>query len=76
MKISQRYSFSLFGLIMAGLTCPIAAAITSVRLIHDGNFISHWLKSWVITLAIMIPFVLLATPLIRKVVDVLTREQN
>jgi hypothetical protein len=74
MSIPKRYSHFIFGLIQSGFTCAIAAAIASVPFMHNGDFISHWLKSWIIAWATMIPFVLMATPLIRRAVDVLTRE--
>ena len=43
---------------------------------YTGTFIGHWFKSWIYAWAIMIPFVLLITPLIRRAVDVLTRENG
>jgi len=76
MSIPKRYSHFLFGLIQSGFTCAIAAAIASAPFMYDGIFISHWLKSWIIAWATMIPFVLLATPIIRRAVDVLTRERD
>jgi hypothetical protein len=75
LNIPKRYGHFVFGLIQSGFTCAIAAAIASASLIHDGDFISHWLKSWLIAWATMIPFVLLATPFIRRAVDVLTTEE-
>ncbi len=76
MSIPKRYGYFVFGIIQAGFTCAIAAAIASAPFMHDGIFLSHWLKSWIIAWATMIPFVLLATPLIRRAVDVLTRERE
>ena len=72
MAIPRRYSHFLFGLIQSGFTTAIAAAIASAPLIHNGLFVTHWFKSWILAWAIMIPFVLLATPLIRKAVEALT----
>jgi uncharacterized protein DUF2798 len=76
MGIPKRYSHFIFGLIQSGFTCAIAAAIASAPFMYNGNFISHWLKSWIIAWATMIPFILLATPFIRRAVDVLTRESD
>jgi hypothetical protein len=76
MGIPKRYGHFIFGLIQSGFTCAIAAAIAGAPFTHNGNFISHWLKSWIIAWAMMIPFVLLATPFIRRAVDVLTRERD
>jgi hypothetical protein len=39
-------------------------------------FLSHWLKPWIFAWAIMIPFVLLATPVIRRTVDALTSDHG
>jgi hypothetical protein len=75
LNIPRRYGHFVFGLIQSGFTCAIAAAIASASLIHDGFFLSHWFKSWLIAWATMIPFVLLATPFIRRAVDVLTTEK-
>jgi len=76
MSIPKRYSHFIFGLIQSGFTCAIAAAIASVPFMHNGDFIGHWVKSWMIAWATMIPFVLMATPLIRRAVDVLTGERG
>ena len=76
LRIPKRYSHFLFGLIQSGFTCAIAAGIASAPFFGDRVFISQWLKSWVIAWAIMIPFVLLASPFIRRAVEMLTREQG
>jgi uncharacterized protein DUF2798 len=73
-RIPKRYSHFLFGIIQSGFTCAVAAGIASGPFMYTGIFISHWLKSWIFAWAAMIPFVLLITPLIRRAVDVLTRE--
>jgi hypothetical protein len=75
-SIPKRYSQFLFGLIQSGFTCAVAAGIASAPMINDGMFFGHWLKSWIFAWAIMIPFVLLATPVIRKTVCVLTSESS
>ena len=50
MAIPRRYSHFLFGLIQSGFTTAIASAIASASLIHDGLFVSHWVKSWIFSL--------------------------
>jgi hypothetical protein len=74
LRIPKRYGHFLFGLIQSGFTCAIAAGIASAPFISDGVFISQWLKSWIVAWAIMIPFVLLASPFIRRAVEILTSE--
>jgi hypothetical protein len=76
MNIPRRYSHFLFGLIQSGFTCAIAAGIACVPLIHEGTFLSHWAKSWIFAWATMVPFVLVATPFIRRAVDRLTAERH
>ncbi len=75
-KIPKRYGRFLFGLIQSGFTCAIAAAIASGPLMYTGIFLGHWLKSWIFAWAVMIPFVLVITPFIRKTVDALTKEDG
>jgi Protein of unknown function (DUF2798) len=73
-SIPKRYSHFIFGLIQSGFTCAIAAGIASTPFVADGAFVSHWLKSWIVAWATMIPFVLLATPIIRRAVDAITSD--
>lgn len=75
-RIPKRYSHFLFGLIQSGFTCAIAAAIASGPFMYTGLYFGHWLKSWIAAWAVMVPFVLLITPFIRRTVDVLTRESG
>ena len=73
-RIPKRYGHFLFGIIQSGFTCAIAAGIASGPFMYTGVFLGHWLKSWMSAWAVMIPFVLVITPLIRRTVDVLTGE--
>ena len=74
--IPRRYGHFLFGLIQSGFTCAIAAGIASGPFMYTGIFLGHWLKSWLAAWAIMIPFVLVITPVIRRLVDFLTTEED
>ncbi len=74
--IPKRYSHFLFGIIQSGFTCAIAAGIASGPFMYTGIFISHWLKSWLYAWAVMIPFVLVITPFIRRAVDALTSKDR
>jgi uncharacterized protein DUF2798 len=74
--IPRRYGHFLFGLIQSGFTCAIAAGIASGPFMYTGIFLGHWLKSWMAAWAIMIPFVLVITPFIRRLVDLLTKEDG
>jgi Protein of unknown function (DUF2798) len=68
-RIPKRYSHFLFGFIQSGLTCAVAAGISSAPFFNSPMFASQWVKSWIISWAIMTPVVLLAAPLIQYAVD-------
>jgi hypothetical protein len=70
--IPRRYSHFLFGFIQSGLTCAVAAGISSASFFNSPMFASQWVKSW----AIMTPVVLLAAPLIRYAVDSMTSSES
>ena len=73
--IPRRYSHFVFGFIQSGLTCAIAAAIASVPLVPSGNFVVHWLQSWLFSWVLMLPVVLFAAPLIRRLAHAVTMEE-
>jgi len=68
LRIPRRHAHFVFGVIQAGLTSEIAAAIASAPFFAESAFMAHWLSSWLIAWATMIPVVLLAAPIIRRVV--------
>ena len=59
MGIPRRYGHFVCGFIQSGLTCAIAAAIA-------GNFLAHWLQSWMFSWLLMLPVILFAAPVIRR----------
>ena len=72
--IPRRYAHFVFGVIQSGLTSAIAAAIASYPFLRTGGFISHWLGSWLVSWALMLPIVIFAAPAIRRMSNALTRE--
>ena len=74
--IPRRYSHFLFGFIQSGLTCGVAAAISSAPFFYTHLFVGHWIKSWIISWAIMTPVVLVAAPLIQLAVHVLVGKDS
>lgn len=76
LPIPRRYSHFIFGAIQAGLTSLVAAGIASMPFLHEGTFASHWLGSWILAWATMLPIVLLAAPQIRYLTQLLTREED
>ena len=75
-RIPRRYSHFLFGFIQSGLTCAVAAGISSAPFFNSSIFVSHWVRSWIISWAIMTPVVLFAAPLIRYTVDLITSGES
>jgi hypothetical protein len=63
----------IFGVVQAGLTSAIAAGIASIGTLA---FLENWLGSWLIAWATTIPIVLLAAPVIRRLVVALTIERG
>jgi len=72
--IPRRYSHFIFGTIQSGLTSLIAAGIASAPFLHDGVFLKHWVGSWLLSWCAMLPIVLLAAPSIRRLSQLLTRD--
>ncbi len=71
-KIPQRYRHLIFGVIQSGLTCGVAAAIASLPYYADGSFASHWSHTYLYSWMIMLPVVVIAAPVIRRIVDAIT----
>lgn len=70
--IPRRYSHFLFGVVQSGLTCLVAAAIASLPFLNSGTFLTHWLGSWVASWVAMLPIVLAAAPVIKRLVEMVT----
>lgn len=71
-KVPSRYSHVVYGVIQSGLTCSIAAAISSMPFAGEGLFLQQWLRSWGISWIAMLPVILSAAPLIRRLVASMT----
>ena len=76
LTIPRRYSHFVFGVVQSGLTCSIAAAIASIPFFSAGTFASHWLRSLLLSWAVMLPVVLVAAPWIRGMVDRVTGQRD
>ncbi len=73
LKISARYTHFVFSVIQSGLTCAVAAAIASMDFLYTGGFGGHWIKAWLLSWATMLPVVLVAAPVIRRIAEGMTR---
>ncbi|KYK43733.1 MULTISPECIES: DUF2798 domain-containing protein [Bradyrhizobium] len=74
--IPRRYSHFVFGIIQSGLTSLVATGIASLPAGGPMMFVRHWMVSWLIAWAAMLPVVLLAAPAIRAFSLRLTREER
>ena len=73
-KLPQRFSPLIFGVIQSCLTCAVAAAVA-----HSadpfGAFVGHWIRTWFLSWMMTLPIVVLAAPIIRKIVAHITGER-
>ena len=76
LRISTPNSHYIYSVIQSCLTCMVAAAIANLPLLWTGHFVTHWLRSWSLSVLVMLPVVLFAAPWIRKAVDRLTCDCN
>nr|QDF39081.1 DUF2798 domain-containing protein [Bradyrhizobium symbiodeficiens] len=74
--IPRRYSHFVFGIIQSGLTSLVASGIASLPAGDAMGFVGHWMVSWLMAWAAMLPIVLLAAPAIRAFSLLLTREER
>ena len=72
LRIPRRYGHFVFAVIQSGMTSAIAAAIACAPFLEESTFLVHWLGSWSVAWAVMIPLVLLLAPFIRRLVLLLT----
>jgi hypothetical protein len=72
--IPRRHAHYVFGVLQSGLTSAIAAAIASPPAQGWIAFARHWLASWLLAWSLMLPIVLFAAPLIRRLSLALTRD--
>ena len=68
-KIPRQFGFLAFGILQAGVTSAVAAAIACRRDLGTGEFFSHWFGSWTLAWLTMLPVVAFATPVLRRIVD-------
>ncbi|WP_133646906.1 DUF2798 domain-containing protein [Paraburkholderia flava] len=71
-RIPRRYGHFVFGTVQSGITCAVASAIANAHFIADGTFASHWLSAYLFSWLVMLPVVVFAAPLIRRLADRMT----
>ena len=71
-RLPKRHGHFVFSVIQSFLTSAVATAIA-----HSTDatavFLGHWARSWMLSWVTVLPIVLLAAPVIRRIVDYLSR---
>lgn len=68
-RIAERHSHLVFGVIQSAITCAVATGIASLPFVETRSFAAHFLRAWTISWITMLPVVILAAPIIRALVD-------
>lgn len=74
LRISRNHQHFAFAVIQAGLTAGIASGVANFHLIKEGMFVLYWIESWLTSWAVMVPIVLFAAPVIRRIVSSMSYE--
>ena len=73
MKLPEKYSHFIFGIIQSCLTCAIVATINNAQgILREGGVI-HWINSFLLSWAVMVPVVIFIAPYVRKLTIKLTQ---
>ncbi|MGE8066477.1 hypothetical protein [Pseudomonas sp. NPDC089569] len=70
-RIPPRYRPQVTGVIQSAITCAIATAIASPSGLSSQALLVYGFKTWLLAWTTLIPFVLLATPLIKRLAGLL-----
>ncbi|MBI5128822.1 MAG: DUF2798 domain-containing protein [Rhodopseudomonas palustris] len=74
--IPRRYSHFVYAVLQSGITTAVASMIASVPFLGEQTFAEHWLPAWGASWMVMLPVVLFAAPLLRRLTLVLTTEDR
>jgi len=75
--IPARYGPVLFSLILSGVMSLLVSGISALRTLPaDQSFPGHWAGAWLTGWAFAFPAVMLAAPLARKLVALLTTSER
>jgi hypothetical protein len=73
-RLSPRYRPHATAVIQSAITSAIAAVIASPSGLALDALLVYWFKAWLLAWASIIPFVLLATPLIKRLAGLLVED--
>nr|PZN78652.1 MAG: GNAT family acetyltransferase [Pseudomonadota bacterium] len=75
-RLPRRYAHFVYGMIQAAITTAVATTVATRQIASaDLHFVLYWIESWSLSLATMLPVVLLAAPIIQRAVYSLTEEK-
>ncbi|WP_447789974.1 MULTISPECIES: DUF2798 domain-containing protein [Pseudomonas] len=74
-KLHRRYRQQTSAVIQSAITCAIATAIASPSTLSASQLLSYGFKAWWVAWLTIVPFVLLATPLIRRLTSFVVQEE-
>ncbi|MFC0241649.1 DUF2798 domain-containing protein [Rhodopseudomonas telluris] len=72
--IPRRFSHFVYAILQSGITTSVASLIASAHLLGDTVFVTHWLTAWAASWMVMLPIVLFAAPVLRRLTLVLTTD--
>jgi len=72
-RLPSRYAPVAYGIIQAAVTTGVASAIATSRVTAMSvAWMADWLATWAMAWAAMLPVVVLAAPLIKRLVQAIT----
>jgi hypothetical protein len=72
-RLPQQYAPFVYGIIQAAITTAVATGIATHQMIDFNiRFVADWLLAWGLAFLIMLPVVVLVSPLIQRCVLALT----
>jgi hypothetical protein len=73
-RLPKRHGHFVFSVIQSFLTSAVATVIDHST-DATGAFLDHWVRSWLLSWVTLLPIVLLAAPVIRRIVDYVSRDR-
>lgn len=75
-RVPKRFAPLLYGVVQAAITTAVSTAVAVYQWAGFGPaYLSGWLTSWAAALLMMLPVVVLISPLIKRVVSAATSEE-
>jgi len=74
MRVNKKYTPILFGFVMGGFTSFIISAVLTLANSGTEDFLTHWIKEWMIALSLAIPIATFVPPIIRRGIAKITEE--